>query len=155
MLGGVALLAAMSIGTLLILERRSTKTYFATSDSVKMTHVPIAASSVCDSAARTVSALSCTKNRLLRPDTVEALTFEICNAGRDTLRKVEFAPYTKVAGRSTEFEVVQPQRIGEYASNSMSSDYLVPPGACQELTWRGKFYTADSTYAKVLYAEAN
>ena len=80
-------------------------------------------------------------------DTVSGITFHICNSGDVRVRSVEFWPKTLRRGRSTEYDIVLQSPNGPYRSNQLSSDFILNPRTCVDVTWPGEFTLLDTVVA--------
>lgn len=80
----------------------------------------------------------------------DSLTFRLCNHGNDTITKVSFYPYAYDRGHSTPHDLVSNGTRAFW----LQSDYILNPGACNDLTWSGATYDLrDSVDAGVVLLE--
>ena len=87
-------------------------------------------------------------------DTLDRITFEICNHGGARVTRVSFVPESYRSERSTAHEVVVSPESGVYRSNILETDYILDPEQCRTLTWSpGPFVVFDSVAARVLSAD--
>jgi hypothetical protein len=81
------------------------------------------------------------------------LTLRLCNTGQRTVESVRFRPTTYLERRSTPYPVSIPKASPGYFDTFLRSDYLLAPGACDTVTWRGHFQLYDSVAFEITTVE--
>lgn len=141
---GILALVVVGLGLVLGEDRRNESSAEARKRSVRITYVSDKPSLDTSSSADRTRPLS---DYQLREDTVDEVSFELCNDGSDTVTTVTFSPKTLRTHRSTEYALSIERDGRRRILNDLTSDYILVPRACVQLTWPGRFVLLDSVVA--------
>jgi hypothetical protein len=84
------------------------------------------------------------------PDTVNSVSFALCNSGNQPVESVSFDPTTYRANRSTPYQLpIAPLPYQDRVLSALTSDYVIPPKNCVTLTWTGWYQVFDSVSVRV------